>query len=213
MEALLFASKRPVPESEISERLPGDADVKSLLTGLQTSYEARGVNLVKVGKAWAFRTSPEIAAQLMVEKEVRRKLSKAALETLSIIAYHQPVTRGEIEEVRGVSVSKGTIDVLFEADWIKPRGRRRTPGRPVTWGTTEGFLDHFGLEGLEDLPGVEELKASGLFDKRPAIDNVEVRQSQVIKSESSNISELHQVKSSLKKEPNADDEFGLDESR
>ena len=132
-------------------------------------YKSRGVNLVKAGKNWAFRTAPDIRAQLVVEKEMNRKLSRAAVETLAIVAYHQPITRAEIEEIRGVSVSRGTLDVLLEAAWIRPRGRRRTPGRPVTWGTTESFLDHFGLEELDDLPGLDDLKASGLIDKRPAI--------------------------------------------
>ena len=138
-------------------------------------YKNRGVNLVKAGKNWAFRTAPDVRAQLVVEKEMTRKLSRAAVETLAIVAYHQPITRAEIEEIRGVSVSRGTLDVLLEAAWIQPRGRRRTPGRPVTWGTTESFLDHFGLEGLDDLPGLDDLKASGLIDKRPAIQTLTTR--------------------------------------
>ena len=138
-------------------------------------YKSRGVNLVKAGKNWAFRTSPDIRVQLVVEKEITRKLSRAAVETLAIVAYHQPITRAEIEEIRGVSVSRGTLDVLLEAAWIRPRGRRRTPGRPVTWGTTESFLDHFGLENLDDLPGLDDLKASGLMDKRPAIQTLTTR--------------------------------------
>jgi segregation and condensation protein B len=169
LEALLFASDRPVAENAIAERLPEGADVPALLAELRETYVNRGVNLVKVGNSWAFRTAPDLGAMLTVEREVTRKPSRAAIETLAIIGYHQPVTRAEIEEIRGVGLSKGTLDSLFEAGWIRPRGRRRTPGRPVTWGTTEAFLDHFGLETLDDLPGMEELKAAGLLDRRPAL--------------------------------------------
>ena len=175
LEALLFASENPIPEKVIAERLPEGVDIQTLLRKLTAMYKNRGVNLVKAGKNWAFRTAPDIRAQLVVEKEMTRKLSRAAVETLAIVAYHQPITRAEIEEIRGVSVSRGTLDVLLEAAWIRPRGRRRTPGRPVTWGTTESFLDHFGLEGLDDLPGLDDLKASGLIDKRPAIQTLTTR--------------------------------------
>ena len=175
MEALLFASSTPVPESTINERLPDDADISNLLVHLREHYKERGVNLVKIDKAWAFRTAPDLGSQLIVEREVTRKLSRAAVETLAIVAYHQPITRTEIEELRGVGLSKGTMDVLFEADWIRPKGRRRTPGRPVTWGTSEKFLDQFGLENLDDLPGIEDLKAAGLLDKRPAIQTLGTR--------------------------------------
>ena len=175
LEALLFASENPIPEKVIADRLPEGVDIQTLLGKLAAMYKNRGVNLVKAGKNWAFRTAPDLRAQLVVEKEMTRKLSRAAVETLAIVAYHQPITRAEIEEIRGVSVSRGTLDVLLEASWIRPRGRRRTPGRPVTWGTTESFLDHFGLEGLDDLPGLEDLKASGLIDKRPAIQTLTTR--------------------------------------
>ena len=175
LEALLFASENPIPEKVIADRLPEGVDIQTLLRKLAAMYKNRGVNLVKAGKNWAFRTAPDIRAQLVVEKEMTRKLSRAAVETLAIVAYHQPITRAEIEEIRGVSVSRGTLDVLLEAAWIRPRGRRRTPGRPVTWGTTESFLDHFGLEGLDDLPGLDDLKASGLMDKRPAIQTLTTR--------------------------------------
>ena len=175
LEALLFASENPIPEKVIADRLPEGVDIQTLLRKLTAMYKNRGVNLVKAGKNWAFRTAPDIRAQLVVEKEMTRKLSRAAVETLAIVAYHQPITRAEIEEIRGVSVSRGTLDVLLEAAWIRPRGRRRTPGRPVTWGTTESFLDHFGLEGLDDLPGLDDLKASGLMDKRPAIQTLTTR--------------------------------------
>lgn len=168
-EALLFASAEPLTERMLANRLPDDADVKGLLKALRNIYEARGVNLVRAGSSWAFRTAPDLAEYLNKEVEVARKLSRAAIETLAIIAYHQPVTRAEIEEIRGVSISKGTIDVLMEEEWIKPRGRRQTPGRPLQWGTTDGFLDHFGLETLRDLPGVDELKSAGLLDASPAI--------------------------------------------
>ena len=175
LEALLFASENPIPEKVIADRLPEGVDIQTLLRKLTAMYKNRGVNLVKAGKNWAFRTAPDVRAQLVVEKEMTRKLSRAAVETLAIVAYHQPITRAEIEEIRGVSVSRGTLDVLLEAAWIRPRGRRRTPGRPVTWGTTESFLDHFGLEGLDDLPGLDDLKASGLIDKRPAIQTLTTR--------------------------------------
>ena len=175
LEALLFASENPIPEKVIADRLPEGVDIQTLLRKLTAMYKNRGVNLVKAGKNWAFRTAPDVRAQLVVEKEMTRKLSRAAVETLAIVAYHQPITRVEIEEIRGVSVSRGTLDVLLEASWIRPRGRRRTPGRPVTWGTTESFLDHFGLEGLDDLPGLDDLKASGLIDKRPAIQTLTTR--------------------------------------
>ncbi len=175
LEALLFASENPIPEKVIADRFPEGVDIQTLLRKLTAMYKNRGVNLIKAGKNWAFRTAPDVRAQLVVEKEMTRKLSRAAVETLAIVAYHQPITRAEIEEIRGVSVSRGTLDVLLEASWIRPRGRRRTPGRPVTWGTTESFLDHFGLEGLDDLPGLDDLKASGLIDKRPAIQTLTTR--------------------------------------
>jgi segregation and condensation protein B len=169
LEALIFASVDPVPQHICKMRLPEGANVPALLARLRADYATRGVNLMKIGKGWAFRTAAELAPQLATNREVTRKMSRAAVETLAVIAYHQPVTRAEIEEIRGVSISKGSMDILFESGWIRPRGRRRTPGRPVTWGTSEGFLDHFGLETLDDLPGVEDLRAAGLLDKRPAI--------------------------------------------
>lgn len=170
LEAILFASAEPLSERALAARLPDGADVKALLGELQASYAGRGVNLVRAGNSWAFRTAVDLGPLLNVETEVSRKLSRAAIETLAIVAYHQPVTRAEIEEIRGVGLSKGTLDVLFEQGWIKPRGRRRTPGRPMTWGTTDGFLDHFGLERITDLPGMDELKAAGLIEKGAALD-------------------------------------------
>lgn len=164
IEALLFASARPLGVEELAVRVPEEVDVPEVLAALAGHYEARGVNLVEVGGKWIFRTASDLAFLLRRELEEPRKLSRAAVETLAIVAYHQPVTRAEIEEVRGVSLSKGTLDVLMEAGWVKPRGRKRTPGRPVTYGTTQDFLVHFGLEDIKDLPGLEELKAAGLLD-------------------------------------------------
>lgn len=168
LEALLFASPTPLSETALAERLSKDVDVAVLLEELQRHYAGRGFMLVRRGDGWAFRTAADLAGDLRMETTETRKLSRAALETLSIIAYHQPVTRSEIEEVRGVSMSRGTMDSLLEAGWIRPKGRRRTPGRPMTWVTTDAFLDHFSLERLDDLPGIEELKAAGLLDVRPA---------------------------------------------
>lgn len=169
VEALLFAAAEPLAEAAIARHFVEGEDVRALLEELQGSYAARGVNLVRVAGKWAFRTADDLAFLLERQAVEQRRLSRAALETLAIIAYHQPVTRGEIEEIRGVQLSKGTIDVLFEQGWVAPKGRRETPGRPVTWATTDTFLRHFGLATLNDLPGVEELQAAGLLDRRPAI--------------------------------------------
>ena len=166
LEALIFAGTQALDEKELVDRLPNDADVKRLLADLADLYAGRGVNLVQVAGGYAFRTAPDLAEKLKIERPVTRKLSRASVETLAIIAYHQPVTRAEIEQVRGVGLSKGTLDLLFEQNWIKPMGRRRAPGKPVTWGTTDFFLEHFGLPSLDDLPGHEELKAAGLLDAR-----------------------------------------------
>jgi segregation and condensation protein B len=166
LEALVFAGTQALDEKELADRLPNDADVKRLIADLTEMYAGRGVNLVQVAGGWAFRTASDLSEKLKIERPVTRKLSRAAVETLAIIAYHQPVTRAEIEQVRGVGLSKGTLDLLFEQNWIKPMGRRRAPGKPVTWGTSEFFLEHFGLPSLDDLPGQEELKAAGLLDPR-----------------------------------------------
>jgi len=166
LEALLFAAVEPIDVQTLRERMPEDTDVGALLARLVRDYEGRGVNLVRVADRWRFQTAPDLAPHLVDIKETRRKLSNAALETLAIVAYHQPVTRAEIEDVRGVAVSKGTLDVLMELGWLRLRGRRRTPGRPVTYGTTNGFLAHFNLETISDLPGREDLKAAGLLDPR-----------------------------------------------
>lgn len=165
-EALIFASATPVSETFIAERLPAGVDLGKILGALKRSYEGRGINLVNVDGYWAFRTASDLSFALRQDEHEVKKLSRAALEVLSIIAYHQPVTRAEIEDIRGVQTSKGTLDVLLEAGWVKFRGRRRTPGRPVTFGTTRDFLDHFGMEDIRDLPGIEELKAAGMLSGR-----------------------------------------------
>ena len=169
LEALLFAAAEPVDEGAMAARLPEATDLAPLLAALEARYADRGVNLVRLGSRWAFRTAPDLAPRLKLEKPVARKLSRAATETLAIIAYHQPVTRPEIEEIRGVGLSRGSLEMLLEAGWIRMGRRRRSPGRPVTWVTTDGFLDYFGLTGLDDLPGVEELKKAGLLVRRPTL--------------------------------------------
>src|SRR6185436_6395231 len=164
LEALLFAAGEPVDEKALAKRLPQGTDVKATLRKLQAEYAPRGVNLMHIGSKWVFRTANDLAWLLTHESVQSRKLSRAAMETLAIIAYHQPVTRAEIEEIRGVTAAKGTVDVLLETGWIRPRGRRKAPGRPLTYGTNDNFLSQFGLETLSDLPGLEELKGAGLFD-------------------------------------------------
>jgi len=166
LEAMLFAASEPLDVKALMRGLDGDDDVSALLTELQAEYRDRGVNLVRVSGKWTFRTAGDLSWLLTRETVVSRKLSRAAIETLAIIAYHQPVTRAEIEDTRGVSTSKGTLDVLLETGWVRLRGRRRSPGRPVTYGTTAAFLDHFGLDGVGDLPGLDELKGAGLLDGR-----------------------------------------------
>jgi len=168
VEAVLFASKVPLSEAQLAEYLETEADLPSIIATLCAEYRDRGVNLIQIAGGWAFRTSPDLSHILHREADVERKLSRAAIETLSIIAYHQPVTRIEIEQIRGVSVSKGTLDILFSSGWIIPKGRRNTPGRPATWVTTDGFLNHFGLAGIDDLPNVDELRAAGLLDREVA---------------------------------------------
>ena len=172
LEALLFASSEPLSLDNIKERMPTGIDLGKTLDDLKSRYQDRGVHLTEINGFWAFRTASELSEVLSLEKEVKRKLSRAAMETLAIIAYHQPVTRAEIENIRGVSTHRGTLDVLTEAGWIKPGRRRESPGRPLTWVTTNAFLDHFGLEALTDLPGLDELKSSGMLDRRPAIETV-----------------------------------------
>jgi segregation and condensation protein B len=164
VEALLFAAAEPLDESSLAKHLGAKDDVGQLLDELQTLYAGRGVNLIRVAGKWAFRTAEDLSFLLEHYSVEQRKLSKAALETLAIIAYHQPVTRAEIEDIRGVSTSKGSLDVLLEIGWVRLRGRRRAPGRPVTYGTTEAFLEHFGFDSIKDLPGLAELKGAGLLD-------------------------------------------------
>jgi segregation and condensation protein B len=168
VEALLFAAAAPLDESALARHLDDAADVGALLHELSENYAGRGVNLARLAGGWAFRTAPDLAAKLRIERPVARKFSRAAIETLAVIAYHQPVTRAEIEVVRGVALGKGTIDTLMEAGWVRPRGRRASPGRPLLWVTTPGFLAHFGLNSLSELPGVDELRAAGLLDLAPA---------------------------------------------
>ncbi|BBD38198.1 segregation and condensation protein B [Aminobacter sp. Y103A] len=165
-EAIVFASAEPVSERQLVARLPEGIDVPAAMAELQRIYERRGVNLVKVADSWAFRTAGDLAFLMSRDTIQQKKLSRAALEVLSVIAYHQPVTRAEIEDIRGVETSKGTLDTLMETEWVRMRGRRKTPGRPVTYGTTDKFLDHFGLEEIRDLPGMEELKGAGLLSSR-----------------------------------------------
>ena len=170
VEAVLFASSAPLSAREIAERLPRGCDVPEALAGLRRRYDGRGVHLARVGDAWAFRTAADLGFLMSREVVETKKLSRAAIETLAIVAYHQPVTRAEIEEIRGVSVSGGTLDQLMELGWVRFGRRRMTPGRPMTFIVTQDFLDHFGLESDRDLPGIAELRASGLLDNRPAPD-------------------------------------------
>jgi segregation and condensation protein B len=169
LEALLFAAPQPLGDAELAARLGEDADVAALLHALAEDYAARGVNLVRLAGGWTFRTAPDLAAELRSEREVARKLSRAAVETLAIVAYHQPVTRAEIEAIRGVALARGTLDRLMEAGWVRPSGRREAAGRPLNWVTTPEFLAHFGLDSLGELPGIEELRAAGLLDPGPAV--------------------------------------------
>lgn len=165
-EAIVFASAEPVSDKQLAARLPEGIDIASTMAGLQDVYSRRGINLVRIADAWAFRTAGDLAFLMSRDAVQQKKLSRAALEVLAIIAYHQPVSRAEIEDIRGVETSKGTLDMLLETEWVRLRGRRRTPGRPVTYGTTHGFLDHFSLSEIRDLPGMKELKGAGLLSPR-----------------------------------------------
>ena len=164
LEALLFASSEPLDQATLAKRMPDGVDIKAALAQLQAEYAARGVNLVRIANKWTFRTAGDLSWLMTRESTETRRLSRAAIEVLAIIAYHQPVTRAEIEDIRGVITSKGTLDVLLETGWIRPRGRRKTPGRPLTFGTTEAFLSQFSLEAVGDLPGLDELKGAGLLE-------------------------------------------------
>ena len=167
LEAILFSVSEPISKLQIEKRMPIGSDVSEALLSLKDRYSSRGVNLVRIGDGYALRTAPGLGFLMQKESVETRKLSRAAIETLAIIAYHQPVTRSEIEEIRGVSVSSGTIDILLELEWIKLGRRRQSPGRPVTFVVTQLFLDHFGMESAKDLPGIKELRDAGLLDKRP----------------------------------------------
>ena len=169
LEAILFSSNEPLLENDLKNKIINKNKIKLLLKELQNFYSDRAVNLKKTGETWSFRTSPDLSDKLIIFKKQKRKLSRAALETLAIIAYHQPITRPEIEEIRGVQMGRGSIDNLMEIGWIKPKGRRNAPGRPTTWSTTDTFLEHFGLENIDALPNKEELKASGFLEKKSAI--------------------------------------------
>lgn len=172
LEALLFATPNPLSVKDMHERMPEGADIGAALMELQNRYEGRGVALVEMEGLWAFRTAPDVGSALEINRQAERKLSRAAMETLAVVAYHQPVTRAEIENIRGVVTHKGTLDALMEMGWVKPGRRRETPGRPLTWVTTPAFLDHFSLASIMDLPGLDDLKASGLLDRRPAIEAI-----------------------------------------
>ena len=169
LEALLFAAPGPLTTDDLAARLGDPTDIAALLQELGGNYAERGVNLVRLAGGWTFRTAPDLASELKSERVVPRKLSRAAIETLAIIAYHQPATRTEIEAIRGVALARGTLDRLMEAGWVRPLGRRDSPGRPLNWATTPGFLAHFGLDGLDALPGIDELRAAGLLDIGPAV--------------------------------------------
>ncbi len=203
LEALLFAASEPLDEASLAKHLGAKEDVKLLLEELQSLYSGRGVNLIRVAGKWAFRTAEDLSFLLEHYSVEQRKLSKAALETLAIIAYHQPVTRAEIEEIRGVSTSKGSLDVLLEAGWVRLRGRRRAPGRPVTYGTAEAFLEHFGFDSIRDLPGLAELKGAGLLDSNlpPGFAVPEPDDSVV----------LHEDEEPLEDEPSGQHELELEE--
>jgi segregation and condensation protein B len=169
LEAVLFTATEPLSEAAIADRLPDGMPVAAALAQLRDAYAGRGINVAVANGRWFMRTAEDLSEMLRVHMKVQRRLSRAAMETLAIIAYHQPVTRAEIEEIRGVGLSKGTLDALFESGWIGPKGRRRTAGRPVTWGTMPAFFTTFGIESIKDLPGLDDLRAAGLLDKRPAI--------------------------------------------
>ena len=172
IEALIFGSNEPITEEDMFDKISDKSKLIQILNDIKQSYKNNGVNLIKTGNRWSFRTAADLYNKLIILKKQKRKMSKASMEVLSIIAYNQPVTRAEIENIRGVQSGRGSIDILLELSWIKPKGRRNTPGRPVTWVTTEKFLDHFSLENISSLPNIEELKANGFLDKRPAISTI-----------------------------------------
>ncbi len=208
LEALLFASAAPLSPQAMLERMPAETDLAVLLPALRERYDGRGVQLMEINGSFAFRTADSVAPALTLEKSVERKLSRAALETMAVIAYHQPITRAEIENIRGVATHKGTVDQLLELGWVKPGKRRETPGRPLTWLATNAFLDHFGLGSIMELPGLEDLKAAGLLDRRPAIDTVPDTRDLFDNPDTS----AAEVLSGVKDEKDGEDEFaGYDE--
>jgi len=172
LEAILFASTEPVLENDLKEKIVNKDNIYLMLKEIQNSYSEKGVNLIKTANSWSFTTSPELSKELIIFKKQKRKLSRAAVETLGIIAYHQPITRAEIENIRGVQMGRGSIDHLMEIGWIKPKGRKNSPGRPMTWITTQTFLEHFDIENLDSLPNKAELQATGFLEKNSAISNV-----------------------------------------
>ena len=172
LEAILFASAEPWSTDMLCKQLPPDANVLAMLHDLKALYAGRGINLIETDGCWSFRTAADLAGQMTITRQPRRKLPRAAAEVLAIIAYHQPITRSEIESIRGVETSKGTLDILLELGWVRPGRRRETPGRPLTWNTTQDFMSHFNLETLKDLPGFDELQAAGLLDARPVLLNL-----------------------------------------
>ena len=212
LEAVLFAASEPLSEKVLKQRLPEDADVNGLLQELKGHYANRGVALMQFEDRWSFRTAPDLSHRMSIERKVVRKLTRAGIETLAIIAYHQPVTRAEIEEIRGVVISKGTLDSLLEANWIKPAGRRETPGRPVVWATTTEFLEHFGLESCQALPGVEELRAAGLLDARSAISTLGTQAGHVLAADDEGDDEEAAAAIELRGEPEGAEEPAADEA-
>jgi segregation and condensation protein B len=172
LEAIIFASAEPLSTDTLTKQLPSDANVLQMLNDLKGSYADRGVNLIETEGYWSFRTAPDLSGQMKITRQPRRKLPRAAAEVVAIIAYHQPITRAEIESIRGVETSRGTLDILLELGWVRPGKRRDTPGRPLTWNTTPDFLSHFSIETLKDLPGFDELQAAGLLDARPVLSNL-----------------------------------------
>lgn len=212
LEAILFASAEPLDEDALKKRLPANADVKKLLAQLAVNYGQRGINLTKVAGKWAIRTATDLGPLMSKEIGELKKLSRAAVETLAIVAYHQPVTRAEIEEIRGVTISKGTLDLLIETGWVRLRGRRRTPGRPVTYGTTEEFLVHFGFEAIDDLPGLEELKGAGFLEGRlPTGFSVPMPNDDSALRDDEEALEPERLDLSLAPEPEADKDDALEE--
>lgn len=184
LEAILFASADPLSTETLLKQLPADANVLEMLYDLKALYAGRGVNLIETDGYWSFRTASDLAGQMKITRQPRRKLPRAAAEVLAIIAYHQPITRAEIESIRGVETSKGTLDILLELGWVRPGKRRETPGRPLTWNTTQDFVSHFNLESLKDLPGFDELQAAGLLDARPVLSNLPREQGEAGTAES-----------------------------